>query len=484
MTSEAVPAQPAIDFPRDLGAFDYLMFRAEADPRSRSAGLTVALLDEAPDLARLRGVFDRASRVVVRLRQHVVVPALPIGSPRWVIDPDFDLEFHVRHVRLPEPGTLRQLLDLAQPILSAPFDVARPLWEAYLVEGLSEPGCSAAMLMKMHHSLTDGVGALELLRQLYDFERDADRGPMPLIPPPEDLSSVDLVKHAGRRAPQSMVTSSVVQARRAVRVARRVAGDPSRAVRDLGSFVSSARRVISPPPVAPSPVLARRSLGRRFETIEFPLDQFRRAARSAGGSVNDAFISAVGAVLRLYHEGMGVMVDAVPLAMPVSLRRDDDPMGGNRWAGARLPVPVSEPDPAKRITEIRELVLGAVGEPAIDALNWVAPMLIHLPGPLLGALSSITAGTDVQASNIPGYPVTTYVAGAKVLKVLPFGPLPGVAMMIVLYTQAGVGYVGVHYDTASVKDQELFARCLREGFDEVLALDPERRPARRRKAQP
>jgi diacylglycerol O-acyltransferase len=82
--------------------------------------------------------------------------------------------------------------------------------------------------------------------------------------------------------------------------------------------------------------------------------------------------------------------------------------------------------------------------------------------------------TDVQASNVPGYPDQPYVAGARIEATWGFGPLPGVPMMIVLVSQAGVCYVGVHYDTAAVREPELFARCLREGFDEVLALNPER----------
>ena len=119
-----------LTFSRAMAPVDYLLFRGEQDPRMRSAMLSVGLLDVVPDFARLQAAFDRASRTVVRLRQHVVVPALPIGSPQWIIDPDFDLSFHLRHVRLPGPGTIRQLLDFAQPILAAPFDTARPLWEA------------------------------------------------------------------------------------------------------------------------------------------------------------------------------------------------------------------------------------------------------------------------------------------------------------------------------------------------------------------
>ena len=104
-------------------------------------------------------------------------------------------------------------------------------------------------------------------------------------------------------------------------------------------------------------------------------------------------------------------------------------------------------------------------------------MLSRLPTPLLGVLASSAAGNDVQASNLRGYPEAPYIAGAKIEKTYWFGPLPGVAMMVVLMSQAGTCFVGVHYDTASVSDGELFARCLQEGFDEVLAAAPEGRAA-------
>ncbi|MET0144906.1 MAG: wax ester/triacylglycerol synthase domain-containing protein [Ilumatobacteraceae bacterium] len=468
---DAVAPGPLV-FRREMEPVEYLMFRGEQDPRSRSAMLSVVLLAEVPDMAALRTAFDRASRVVVRLRQRVVVPALPVAPPEWVIDPDFDLDFHLRRSRLTEPGTIRHLLDVTQPIFAAPFDTARPLWEAHLIDGITEGDAPAALVMKLNHAVTDGVGGVELFKQLYDLAPGVDRGPMPPLPVPEDLSPSELVRRAGRKAPITFVGDVSRRATRAIELGNRAVRRPGRAVQDVGRFVGSARRVLGAPPVPPSPLLRRRSLGRRLDWLELPFDPFRRAAKAAGGSVNDAYISAICGALRRYHEALGVPVDAVPLAMPVNLRSDDDPAGGNRFAGARIAAPVGDPDPARRILTIREAVLGAVAEPAVNALGAVAPVLSRLPAPLLGVLSTTMASTDVQASNVPGYPVVPYLAGVAVRKTLPFGPLPGVPMMVILLTQAGVCYVGVHYDTASVTEHELFAACLRAGFDEVVALDP------------
>jgi diacylglycerol O-acyltransferase len=196
----------------------------------------------------------------------------------------------------------------------------------------------------------------------------------------------------------------------------------------------------------------------------------KKAAKSVGCSVNDAYIAALCGALRRYHEQLGVPVDAVPLAMPVSLRSADDPAGGNRWAGARLAAPVGETDPAMRMRRIRELILTARAEPAIDVLNAIAPVLARAPAELLTVLGSMGSANDVQASNVPSHSQPTYVAGAKVLRMCPFGPLPGAAMMVVMVSMVDTCFIGVNYDTASISEHALFARCLREGFDEITTL--------------
>ena len=113
---------------------------------------------------QLHEALDRASRVVIRMRQKVVVPPLPTTPPRWVVDPDFDLDYHLRRVALPAPGTLRQLLDLAELTLQSPLDTSRALWEAVYVEGLE--GNRSALLTKLSHAITDGLGGIALLRAL------------------------------------------------------------------------------------------------------------------------------------------------------------------------------------------------------------------------------------------------------------------------------------------------------------------------------
>ena len=184
--------RPAGGLPEELSAVDQILHRGEANPRTRSGIMTLEILDTTPDWERVPGDFDNASRKVLRLRQKVVMPTLPTAAPRWVVDPDFNLDFHVRRVRVAEPGTLREVIDLAEVALQSPLDISRPLWTATLVEGLA--GGRAAQLVHLSHAVTDGVGGVEMFANIYDLERDPPPQDAPPLPIPQDLSPNDLMR--------------------------------------------------------------------------------------------------------------------------------------------------------------------------------------------------------------------------------------------------------------------------------------------------
>ena len=145
-----------------------------------------------------RARFDNASRKVLRLRQKVVMPTLPTVAPRWVVDPDFNLDFHVRRVRVPEPGTLREVIDLAEVALQSPLDISRPLWTATLVEGLADG--RAATMLHLSHAVTDGVGGVEMFANIYDLERDP--------PPQADAAAADSAGPVAQRPDAARVQPS------------------------------------------------------------------------------------------------------------------------------------------------------------------------------------------------------------------------------------------------------------------------------------
>ena len=461
------PNIEAAGLPEELSAVDQLLHRGEANPRTRSGLMGIELLDATPDWERFRARFENASRKVLRMRQKVVMPTLPTAAPRWVIDPDFNLDFHIRRVRVPAPGTLREVMDLAEIALQSPMDISRPLWTATLVEGLALG--KAATMLHLSHAVTDGVGAIEMFANIYDTERDpppADVAPLPI---PEDLSPGDLMREGLNRLPRSIaggfrgaIGGTAFAFARAVR-------DPVAAVGGVVNYAKSSVRTMGP--VAdPSPLLRRRSLSSRSEAIDIAFGDLHRAAKAAGGSINDAYLAGLCGSLRLYHEAKGIPIFALPMAVPVNLRSDDDPAGGNRFAGVTLAAPVGVVDPTKRIQRVRAQMMRKREERAIDMVGAIAPIISLLPDAVLESVAGSVVNSDVQASNVPIYPGDTYIAGGKILRHYGIGPLPGVAMMVVLVSRAGYCTITTRYDRAAIADPNLWARCLRAGFDEVLAL--------------
>ena len=162
-------------FDARMSEAESLMWRLEKDPYLSSTVANITVLDTAVDFDRFRCRLERASRIVPRLRQRVQPTPVSLTPPLWVDDPEFDLDYHVRHVALPEPGTLRQLCDLATLIAADPFDRTRPLWEFFVVDGLE--GGQGAIIQKLHHTVADGEGSLRLSMQFIDLTRDAEDPP-------------------------------------------------------------------------------------------------------------------------------------------------------------------------------------------------------------------------------------------------------------------------------------------------------------------
>jgi WS/DGAT/MGAT family acyltransferase len=463
--------------PDELSPLDYLMHRGESHPATRSAFGNLEILDGPADWSRLREIMERASRVVIRMRQKVVVPPLPATPPRWVVDPDFDLDYHLRRVALPAPGTLRQLLDLAELTLQSPLDTSRALWEAVYVEGLEDG--RTALLTKLSHAITDGLGGIALFEQIYDTERDPEPRPMPPVPVPRDVSGNDLLRDSIRQLPETTLGAGRKLLVRAAGTAARLITQPGATVAEAIGFADSARRVLSPPPAEPSPLLRRRSLVSRTVVLEVPLTDLRAAAKAVdipggrgGGtaSVNDAYLAALCGGLGRYHEVLGVPVDALPLTLPVSLRSADDPAMGNRFTGVTIAAPAGEPDPVERMRQVREQVIAGRSEPAIDVIGRLAPVLSLLPDEALYEVVSRVTPPDIQASNVPGYTEETFLAGARVDRQYGLGPLPRVAMMAILISRAGTCTVTFRYDTASFTAADQLEKCLQAGFDEIVEL--------------
>jgi len=455
--------------PAEMSAFEAAMWLAEADPRMRVTVTGVLVLDRAPDWARVVEGHLRITNAVPRLRQRVMEPALGVGLPQWVDDPDFLLDYHLRRQRAPEPGDDRQLLDIAQNLAMEPFDRLRPLWTTTLVEGL-EHG-RAALILKIHHVLSDGIGITQLLDHVVSDARESRALPLSRrAAPGRTASPTGLAAHSAgqflRQAPSEIagVVASALES--TAGILRRPA-----ALRESWDYIASAGRLLASQSTSGSPILRRRSRNWRFDIIELLLSDLKAAAKGAEASINDVFLAGMIGGFRRYHEEMGVQIKEMPIALPISLRTTQDPAGGNRFAGAQYVAPVAERDPMKRVAHVRDFVRRARREPALDVAQRLSPLLVRLPSSALGMVAGhMTSVQDAQISNVQGWDRPVYVAGSEVLHQWPFAPAPGCAMMITMLSYNGHCAIGITSDVAAVTEPELLVTCLREGLEEILQL--------------
>ena len=460
-----------IEFEPRMSDADALMWSIEKDPLLRSTITTVFVLDRAPDRRLFRQRMDRVSRQVPRLRQRVLGHPMSIAPPRWEIDPNFDLGYHLRWVRAAGDGTLRNVLDMAEPIAMQGFDRARPLWEFTVVEDLGDGG--AAVIAKIHHSITDGVGGVKLLLELLDLERTPPaEPPMPLAPQPFQLSERRRVRDALRYEAGRDLSAVGGLAGALVRDVRRLAADPvgvgMGVVRTLGSMV----RLLSPATAPMSPLMRERSLSVRFDELSFPLTSFKDASKVVSGKLNDAFVAGVAGGLCRYHEKHGCDVESLRMTMPISVRsKSTENVAGNQFVPARFPVPVGIDDPIKRMSSIRELVEHERAEPALMLTDTIANILNRLPATVTTNLfGSMLKGVDFITTNVPGAPLPVYMAGARIDAQYAFGPMTGAATNIALLSHGDHIYIGVTTDPAAIPDPDTFVACLRDSFDEICAL--------------
>jgi WS/DGAT/MGAT family acyltransferase len=449
---------------------DALMWNIEKDPVLRSTIVTVNRLDRAPDWDRLVDKIDLGSQLIPRLRQRVVTPILRAGPPHWSADPNFDLTYHLRRMRAPEPATFDTVLELARTAAMAGFDRARPLWEFTLVEGLT--GGEAALIMKVHHSVTDGVGGMKLAMMLFDMERDpgpsapaGDPEPLPLLAP---LGLVGRALDHNRRRFLGIVRRSLGQVRG---VAEALFRDPRGAMEHAALVGGSVARLMAPATAPRSPIMHGRSLSRDLGVLDVPLDDLKRASKAVGQSLNDAFVAAALGGLRRYHKAHGSPCDDLRMTMPINVRAAGSQLGGNHFTPARFLVPLTIEDPEQRMQEVGRLSRQMRDEPAIRLTDTLAGVLNQLPTTVSTALfGAMLKGADFVTSNVPGVPFPVYLAGAELQRNYAFGPLSGAAANITLVSHAGTCCIGINVDRAAVPDRDTFVQCLDEGFAEVLQL--------------
>ncbi len=458
-----------------------LMWNLEKDPYLASSFANVSLLDRPPDPDRLRVRLAQAVSVIPRLRQRVAPALGRLAPPEWQDDPDFDLDYHIRHIALPQPGTERTLFDLAAVLAAAPLDRTRPLWEFTIIDGVGNGG--AALFQKIHHTVTDGEGGVRMSAEFLDLSRegmpDAPPEPVPAQPAPSDDAPTD----SASELPSSIFATASETAshnlRRGLGLSSRAAGGAVEMLRhperipgagiEVVASVQSLGRQMAVTDRAHSPLWTERSLRRRFEVLRIPLDDTKRAAKALGGSVNDLFVAGAAGAAGAYHRAKGADVDELRISMPVSTRTDGS-MGGNAFTPARLLVPVNLTDPAERFTAIRDRLTITKGERSLGMAESFAGIANLLPTSVLVRFArQQTETVDFATSNVRGAPFDLYVAGAKIVANYPMGPTGGTAFNLTVLSSAGSLDMGLNIDAAAVEDPDLLRDSLESSYAELLA---------------
>ncbi len=457
-----------ITYDRSMSDAEGLMWRLEKDPYLSSTFANVTILDRRPDFDQLRRRMERAVVRIPRLRQRVQTSPGNVSAPVWVNDSDFDLDRHLRRVALPKPGTERQLLDLATLVTADPFDRTRPLWQFVIVEGLK--GGRAALIEKLHHTITDGEGGVQLSLEFLDFERDAPDLPIPTLTEADefaatrDQGSVDTMR--------DLIAGTMRIPLGIVRQIKDLLADPAQIPDATSAAADTFRGILNQlgdTEKARSPLWTERSLRRHLEVASAPFTETRLAARQLGGTLNTAFLTVATEAASRYHTQFGAPVESLRASMAISTRTEGS--GANAFSLVRMLVPAADIPIDERFKAIQESTQAAVSQSKNANLDSLAALASTLPTSIVTRLARQQAQTiDFATSNVKGAPVPMYVAGAQLLHNYPVGPLSGVAFNLTLLSYLGNLDMGLNCDAAAITEPAVMKRCLDRAIADFLAL--------------
>jgi diacylglycerol O-acyltransferase len=444
------------------------LYLEESDAPMHVSGV---LLLEPPTggLDAIAALVEARLPLVPRYRQRVVEVPGRLADPVWADDPDFDVSYHVRQSALPRPGTESQLLDLVSRLTSRPLDRKRPLWELYLVEGLSDG--RVAVITKTHPALVDGLGAVDIAQVLLDPSPDAtapQAGPWrpSRLPSGTELLRAALAEYVQR--PSVAVESLAGAVTDARATMARVGGAAA-------GFVRAARSAVFPAPH--SPLNTARGRQRRVAVARADLEDLKAVRRVHGGTVNDVLLTVVTGALRDWLLSRGVAVVAstsVRALVPVSVQDDEQEAPGSRVASYLVDLPVGEANPRVRLARLSYAMRGvarsgrSVGADTLIALTGFAPPTLHALG-ARAARGLSRRMFNLVITNVPGPQLPLYAGGARMLEVFPVVPLVrGQGLSIGMTSYDGRVYICLNADRDTVGDVDLLADLIEQEMAELV----------------
>lgn len=458
--------------PTDAG-----FYYAESENTPLHVGSVAVFDGPAPTYGDLVRLLVGKLPQVPRYRQRVRPVPMNLGRPMWVDDPHFQILYHVRHTALPRPGSDEQLRNLAGRVLGQRLDMAKPLWEVWLVEGLEDDRW--AIISKVHHCMVDGVAGTDLMQLIFDVDPNATHPEPQQWTPQRDPSDAGLVAGA--------ITDTVAHPLRRMTTLPG-GGDLARAARGLfgsGRTLATALPQLARQAATP---LARTLTGpigphRRWAWTDADLDEFKLVRKAMGGTLNDVVLTAITRGFRDLLTGRGALSDGVVVRsmVPVSVRTEGERGTlNNQVYAVFVDLPVGEPDPAQRLERIRtqmdehKSTMQAVDARSIIAMgDFVAPTLLSL-----GVRAAMQAGQlwcQAVTTNVPGPRVPLYVLGRRMVSAHAYVPIAGgTRVSIGIFSYLSSMTFGINADFDAFPDVDALASGIRAGLDELVALSGSR----------
>ncbi|MGB1456310.1 WS/DGAT/MGAT family O-acyltransferase [Spongiibacter marinus] len=427
---------------------------------------------------RFKGVIANFER---RLKKHSIfrsrlvnVPG-KLDRPYWVQDANFDVEFHIRHLALPQPGDWRQLCILIARLHARPLDMSRPLWEAYIIEGLDNipgvPKGGFAIYTKMHHSLVDGAGGSSIMSVIHDLEPDPEA-----VPEAPETVMVDIAP-----SPLYLGTATAVnQLKNSVKML----GGAANTLADLGKLAWGVARKRIPMPSITSPrTRFNTPVGpyRVFEAAEFSLEDVKLVKNHTGVKINDVVLSVVGGAMRKYLQHHNELPeDSLAVSIPLNMRTRRGVSDENNQVGSVfVEVHTELDDPLARLKAIYQSSQDAkaFGEnsPLVDVLRLAGVMPPAMTRPIVNTYVNneltqhLPLGISSVVSNVAGPPFPLYSAGAQMVRYYGLGLLtPGVGLFHLVFSSSGVVTMSILGDRDSMPDPAFYRECVEKAFQELL----------------
>lgn len=467
---------------QQLSGQDAMFLHSEIDGLPQHIG-GVSIYDQstAPDgevrFKQILSMLERRQHLSPIFRRKLAFVPGNLGRPYWVEDPDFDIEYHVRHIALPKPGDWRQLCILAARIHSQPLRRDKPMWEMYVIEGLNNvegyPNGCFALLLKVHHCAMDGATGTQFMNIVHDMTPETSD---PGDPPPWMVERPSRTRMLGRayldawRKPGQALgfIKDSIPAFLRIREARKI-GD----VKFLEGKQSTRFQ---------GKISRHRVVGAR----KFDFEAIRAIKNSCpGATINDAMLAIVSGGMRKYLEDKDELPDeTLVTGCPVDVRSPEErAAGGNMVGFMNLGLRSDIEDPAERLAAIHEESKSAKAYAEALGPRFAVDLTDVLPGNVLSlavrtasatGLAEASVMSNTIVTNVPGAPFQLYMCGAKLIDSISLGPLlPNIGLFQIVYSsvQDKKGTVTLSFTACRdmMPDPGFYAECLQQSFDELYA---------------